>query len=48
MSLKLRVSWWVEAVGGRVTVTVERSGTKGEWIWEKEKGVREYEILMIF
>ena len=38
MSLKLRVSWWVEVVGGRVTVTVGRSRTKGEWIWEKEKG----------
>jgi hypothetical protein len=39
MSSKLRVSWSVEVVGERVTVTVGRSGTKGEWIWEKEKGV---------
>ena len=38
MSSKLRVLWWVEAVGGRVTVTVGRSGIKGEWVWEKEKG----------
>ena len=38
MSSKLRVLWWVEAVGGRVTVTMGRSRTKGEWVWEKERG----------
>ena len=37
MSSKLRVSWWVEAVGGRVTVTMGRSRTKGEWVWVKER-----------
>jgi hypothetical protein len=36
MSSKVRVSWWGEAVGGKVIVG--RFGTKGEWVWEKEKG----------
>jgi hypothetical protein len=50
MSSKLRVLWWVEAVGGRVTVTVGRSGIKREWVWEKEKGGGggEYGIRMVF
>ena len=50
MSSKLRVSWWVEAVGGRVTVTVGRSRTKGEWVWVKERegGGGENGIRMVF